>query len=186
MPSQGGKGPGMPRMFRQAPRSFALHGGPLRDLPAFGPQGSDRDVFPTNERRIFYPPGGTGLPGGSYAPANPSTVPDWRFPNLNNFNSFGINVSATIPVLPVNYHRCYILIQNLDTVVTLFITFGVQPNANNSVHIIPATALTTSIFEWGSVVPYSAMYIAASGVPTINPIGIEGTQVSPTTIPVGV
>jgi hypothetical protein len=133
---------------------------------------------------VFSPPGGPVLPGSSYTPPPPvpgaPVITDWRVPNLVNWISFQITPSFIKPILPVDYHRQYIEVQNNDTVGILFITFGVQPQSNggNAINVNPGLG-----FIIDQKCPFTPMYVASNIALTVNPSANVGSEVSPATIP---
>jgi len=91
--------------------------------------------------------------------------------------------SAIAPAFPVNYWRTYFLVQNNDPAQAIIISFGSTPSLSNSLFIPGGGNFG---FEWEINVPFSSIYIAAPVALSVNPIGIEGTQIDPATLPAGI
>lgn len=115
----------------------------------------------------YQPPAGPVLNPGA------GLVPDWI--NRYTMSSFPFVIGVTAEqVLPANPLRAYIIVQNKNAASDMFINFGVQASANNSLIIIPrGNYELIGGANGGSFVPSDSLWVLGA-VAGMQGIALEG------------
>ena len=130
---------------------------------------------------VYNPPPGTA---GQPLPPPQSRAPD-GFVNPLHFTTIIISryFAPERAVVPANFRRDFLSVQNNDPVESLYVNFGNPVNSDQGqagILLVPGAALFLDM-----KVPHDSIYIFPlnSGAPTVPAILVEGTRVQPALLP---
>ena len=138
----------------------------LGNLPPFDP--SRPGDWPTHENAGFF--AGPPISGVPDVPGGPASVQAPPKP-FYSYSNFMIQCSASQPALQQDPNRIFLLIQNQDTLASIYVSFGTQPDPSNWL-VIPAGIG----FVWDFNCPMNTCYVAAGAGLTVQPTGMQGTR----------
>lgn len=130
-------------------------------------------LYPYSERgSIYNPPPGSGIPGTNVAPPipRPEGAISPGYVNNIHFANVGLTGAGTVTPFNANFKRVFLLVQNNDTVINVFVNFGTGFVQNSAILLTPGQSLTLD-----TVCPYDAVAITTSGIPTGSVVAVEGT-----------